>query len=110
MLGCPRKTDQLHLFESTLSRVAFALFLDSSEDIRRERLYKRASLESRRDDTVDIIQKRFHTFNDTCMAVVSYLESEGRVETIIADGDTETVYKDVVDTLQNALHDDLKRR
>ena len=102
--------DQLQLFESTLSRVAFALFLNSSEDTRRERLYKRANLESRRDDTVDVIQKRFQTFNDTCMAVVKYLEGQGRVEIIDADGDTDSVYNNVVHALQNVLHNDLKRR
>ena len=38
--------DQLQLFESTLSHFGLALSLDGLDDIRRERLYKRAILES----------------------------------------------------------------
>lgn len=102
--------NQLQLFEKPLSQVVFAWFHDSSENTRHEPLYKRANLESRGDDTVDIIQKRFQTFNETSMPVVHYLEGDGRLETIIADGDTDSAYNDVICALQKLLHDDLKRR
>ena len=78
--------DQLYLFESTVSRATFALFLDSSEDVRLQRLQQRAMIENRRDDTADTIQKRFHTFNDTCMVVVKHMYEQHRLKGVDANG------------------------
>ena len=98
-LGFPRKMDQLLLFEMTVVRAKFALFLNSSEETRLQRLLKRAMDEYRQDDTPDVVRKRFDTFNHTCMTVVKYLEGEGRLKKINAEASEEDVYADIQHTL-----------
>ena len=101
--------DQLHHFEDTIVRARFALFLDSSEKTRLHRLLKRASIGSRDDDAPEIVQKRFDTFNTTCMDVVRHLEGEGRVQRVNADASEEEVYSDIRRILIDRLHQDGKR-
>lgn len=101
--------DQLRHFEATVTRARFALFLDSSEQSRLPRLLKRASIESRDDDTPEMVEKRFQTFNGTCMDVVRYLEREGRLRRVNADAGEEEVYADVRRTLTDLLDRDGRR-
>lgn len=102
--------DQLQLFENTVARAAFALFLDSSEEIRLPRLLKRGATENRQDDTTNIVQKRFETFNNTCMLVVKNLEGEGRLKRINAEANEEEVYADIRRTLIRSLCLDVTRK
>ena len=108
--GFPRKMDQLYFFESTVSRAIFALFLDSSEDVRLLRLQQRAIIENRGDDTADIIQKRFHTFNDTCMVVVKHMCGQRRLKGVDANGDIGTIYAEIESALITSLGERLERR
>ena len=100
--------DQLQHFENTIARAAFALFLDSSEQIRLPRLLKRAAIENRQDDTPDVIQKRFHTFNETCMAVVDHLKREGKLRRVNADLGEDKVYAEIRRTFMESLHGEVK--
>lgn len=95
--------DQLQLFENTVARAAFALFLDSSEEVRLPRLLKRGAIEKRQDDALHIVKKRFETFNNTCMVVVKHLEGEGRLKRINAAANEEEVYADIQNTLIESL-------
>ena len=110
LLGFPCKIDQSQLFENTVARAAFALFLDSSEEVRLPRLLKRGATENRQDDTHHIIQKRFETFNNTCMVVVKHLEGEGRLKRITAEVNEEEVYADFQNTVIKLLCLDLTRK
>ncbi|KAL9100918.1 MAG: hypothetical protein Q9163_003778 [Psora crenata] len=108
--GFPRKIDQLQLFEATVSRARLALFLDSSEATRHLRLLKRGQMGNRNDDTSAIINKRFDTFANTCMPVVSILASENRVQIVDADKDEAEVYLDVKEVLNVILGQHLRKR
>ena len=110
LLGFPRKMDQLQLFEDTVARAAFALLLDSSEEVRLPRLLKRGALEDRQDDIPHIIQKRFETFNKTCMLVVKHLEGEGRLKRINAEASEEEVYADIQRIMIESLCLDMIRK
>lgn len=102
--------DQLHFFENTVARAAFALFLDISEEIRLPRLLKCGATENRQDDTPNIVQKRFETFNNTCMVVIKHLEGESRLKRINAEAGEEEVYADIQRTLIESLCLDLNRK
>lgn len=95
--------DHLQLSENTVGRAAFALFLDSSEEMRLSRLLKRSPTENRQDDIPDIVKKRFDIFNNICMILVKYLEDEGRLKRINAEASEGEVYADIQRTLMQSL-------
>ena len=100
--------DQLRHFEDTVARARFALFLDIPEQKRLPRILGRVSIETRDDDTPEIVQKRFDTFNSTCMDVVRQLGREGRLHLVNADASEDEVYTDMRRILTDLLHQDGK--
>ncbi|KAL8904014.1 MAG: hypothetical protein Q9207_003561 [Kuettlingeria erythrocarpa] len=108
--GFPRKMDQLLLFEDTVCTAACALYLNTSSEDRRRRLFNRAVVDGRQDDTDEIIQKRFVTFEETCMKVIEHLKREGRVEQVRGDGSMDEVYVSIQQALQTRLGDALTPR
>jgi UMP-CMP kinase len=97
--GFPRKMDQAAFFESDVCRSKCTIFLDCPEDIMNERLLKRGKTSGRADDNAESIRKRFKTFLETSLPVVTQFEKEGRVVKVSAVGSEEEVYKNLVDGL-----------
>ncbi|CAL8583263.1 bifunctional uridylate/adenylate kinase [Xanthoria parietina] len=108
--GFPRKMDQLHLFEDTVCAATCAVYLDTSSGDRRRRLINRAVTDGRQDDTDEIIQKRFVTFEETCMKVIKHLECEGRIEKVQGEGNIDEVYVAIQQALKTRLGDALASR
>lgn len=102
--------DQLLLFEDTVCAATCAVYLDASSEDRRRRLVNRGVVDGRQDDTNDIIQKRFVTFEETCVKVIRHLECEGRIEQVQGDGDIDEVYMATQEALKTRLGDALTRR
>lgn len=69
--GFPRQMDQALKFEETVCPGRFVLFFDCPEAEMQKRLLKRGETSGRADDNVESIKKRFKTFEETSMPVVS---------------------------------------
>ena len=67
--------DQALKFEEVVCPSRFTLFLDCPEATMRERLLNRGKTSGRADDNADSILKRFKTFVETSMPVVSFLRT-----------------------------------
>ncbi len=106
--GFPRKLDQLQLFEASICAASCAIFLDTRSEDRRTRLTGRAKTGKRQDDTAEIIQKRFKTFDETCMVVIDQLKSEERVITIDGNLSVEHVYVDIQKSLKESFAEALR--
>jgi len=98
--GFPRKLDQAHAFERSVCPSKFTLFFDCSEASMEKRLLQRGETSGRADDNPESIRKRFRTFVETSMPVVSEFESQGRVVKVNAERSPDEVYKDVQEKLK----------
>ncbi|KAL4781179.1 adenylate kinase-domain-containing protein [Aspergillus varians] len=91
--GFPRKLDQAVFFEETVCPSEFTLFLDCSEEVMEKRLLKRGETSGRDDDNEESIRKRFRTFVETSMPVVTEFEKQDKVISVSATGTVEEVYE-----------------
>ncbi|KAI9203007.1 adenylate kinase-domain-containing protein, partial [Polychytrium aggregatum] len=76
--GFPRALDQAHEFERTIGPCRKALFYHCTLDILEQRLLERGKTSGRDDDNIDVIRKRFATFESQSMPVIDYYESQGK--------------------------------
>jgi len=107
-VGFPRKMDQFELFESMVFPASFAVLLECSREKRLERLLKRGEWARRQDDTHEIIQKRFHTYEHVAWQVIDVLERECKLIKIDADQPVERVFEDVYLALESRLNLEVK--
>lgn len=94
--GFPRKMDQAAFFEQAVCPSTCTVFLDCPEEVMRKRLLHRGLTSGRADDNEESIVKRFRTFVETSMPVVTHFEAEDRVVKVDADKDETEVYGDIV--------------
>jgi len=97
--GFPRKMDQAVFFEQTVVPSECTIFLDCPEDVMRERLLNRGKTSGRSDDNEESIKKRFKTFVETSMPVVTHFQDEGKVVWVSAADSEGTVYENLVEAL-----------
>lgn len=83
-----------------LERPYVAVYIDAPEDVLRERLLKRASLEGRADDNTAALQERFDKFTELTAKSIEYFKSEGTLVTVNGDQSIEAVHADIVKALQ----------
>ncbi|EFQ90693.1 hypothetical protein CFE70_008328 [Pyrenophora teres f. teres 0-1] len=98
--GFPRKLDQAHAFERSVCPSKFTIFFDCSEASMEKRLLQRGETSGRADDNPESIRKRFRTFVETSMPVVTEFESQGRVVKVNAEMSPDEVYKHVQEKLK----------
>lgn len=80
------------------------------QNILQTRLLNRAKVSSRLDDGVIIMQKRFETFRQTTMPVISYYKERNKVIQVDASQDAATVYKDIQAAARDILENLAKTR
>lgn len=96
--GFPRSEGNVTSWKEILgdkANVECVLFFECPEDILTSRLLERAKTSGRNDDTIDVIRKRFVTYQNESMPIIEMYEKEGKVHKIIADRSIEEVYKEV---------------
>ncbi|KAJ3265140.1 hypothetical protein HDU77_006371 [Chytriomyces hyalinus] len=91
--GFPRQLDQAVAFEETIAQCKFVLMFDCPESVLEQRLLKRGETSGRADDNMETIKKRFRTFVDTSMPVITHFEKLGRCVKISSVPHPEEVYK-----------------
>ena len=90
--GFPRKLDQAIFFEDTVCPSQLTLFLNCPEEVMEGRLLKRGETSGRDDDNAESIRKRFRTFVETSMPVVTAFEKLDKVVSVEATGGVDEVY------------------
>ncbi|KAK4136346.1 UMP-CMP kinase [Trichocladium antarcticum] len=103
--GFPRKMDQALKFEEVVCPARLVLFYDCPEAEMERRLMERGKTSGRADDNADSIRKRFRTFVDTSMPVVTHYEAGDRVVKIDATPTPDQVYAVTQQRLKQALGD-----
>ncbi len=97
--GFPRSEENVDVWEQQIdaskATVEFILFLDCPEDTMTGRLLERGKTSGRNDDNLEVIRKRFKTFQDLSMPIVEVYEKKGMVKHVVADRSVEDVYAEV---------------
>ena len=104
--GFPRSEENVTVWDEIIAQEAtleFVLFLDCPEDVMTGRILERAKVSGRSDDNLEVIRKRFKTFRETSMPIVTMFEQKGMLKTIVADKSVDDVYVHV-----DRLFQDLK--
>jgi len=93
--GFPRAVDQAEAFEKGIKKAKKVLFFDCPEETMRERLLKRGETSGRSDDNAEAIVKRFKTFVEQSLPVITKYDKRGIVAKISAVPGPEEVYEEV---------------
>jgi len=96
--GIPRTAKQVELLKGKIDVIKIIYFTSSSDEVLAERLQKRAVIEGRADDNLEVIKKRLEIYRrDTALVLEKYPKS------IILEIDgmpsIEQVYKDMITKL-----------
>jgi len=82
-----------------VTKLEFVLFLECPEDIMTGRLLERGKTSRRNDDNLDTIRKRFVTFREESLPIITMYDGEngesGIVKHIRADRSAEDIYQEV---------------
>lgn len=98
--GFPRKMDQAISFQNQVAKGKAVLYFECPEEVMLQRLLNRGKTSGRADDNIESIKKRFKTFVDTSMPVVTYFEEKDKVLKVNCNEPVDDVYRKVVDNLK----------
>lgn len=100
--GFPRSFGNQEAWDATMSqhKVLFCLFFDCPEDVLVGRLLQRGETSGRNDDNLEVIRKRFHTYEKENLPIVDFYKQKGLLRTIGSDKSKEAVYKEVARLLE----------
>eukprot|EP00918_Siedleckia_nematoides_P099207 GHVU01217091.1.p1 GENE.GHVU01217091.1~~GHVU01217091.1.p1 ORF type:complete len:334 (-),score=39.12 GHVU01217091.1:1701-2702(-) len=95
--GFPRNEDNLQgwMQEMTDVRVQACLYMDCSEGEMERRLLNRGKSSGRIDDNIESIKKRFRTFQNETMGVISWFDSKEKVIKVNAEQTPEAVWSNI---------------
>ena len=94
--GYPRTIQQAHDLEGLLTElngsVNVVLALDVYDDELMERLLKRAQLEGRKDDTVEVISNRLNVYHSQTKPLMAHYDQQGKMKSVHGVGTIEEIF------------------
>lgn len=93
--GYPRELAQGHRFEQDVAPVHSVCYFEVSDDTMTKRLLKRAETSGRADDNEETIKKRLRTFHDLTQPVIDHYATQGKTQTIKAEGSVDEIFAQV---------------
>lgn len=101
--GFPRNQAQAEVLDEMLAsigrRLDAVLFLDLPDEIATERMLARAEIESRPDDTPDVIATRLAGYHDVTEPIVEHYRAAGTLVPLHAERTINEVYAEIQDAL-----------
>ncbi len=101
--GFPRNAAQADELDAMLAaigrRLDAILFFDLPDDVATARMLERAEIESRPDDTPEVIAKRLATYHTETEPIVEHYRVTGRVVPLHAERTIPEVYAEIQDAL-----------
>ena len=95
--GFPRNFDNLQGWQEAMDEEEFqvqgVLFYDCPENVMEERLLERGKTSGRTDDNSEAIHKRFRTYLDSTLPVITHYEQQNKVFKVDATPDPDKVFE-----------------
>lgn len=111
--GFPRNWDNVQGWEQYMSEVCVlekVIFIDCPEEELERRLMIRGQTSGRSDDNAASAKKRFMTFRQETMPIVSYYEEKGLLKRVNGDLSVAAVYNELKDVVDSFLKFDILNR
>ena len=84
-------------------KILCVLYLDCSLDICMKRLIKRSETSNRSDDEVEIIKKRFVTFQEENKPILDHMEKVSKVIKVDSSGSHEEIFNVICTEIKDLL-------
>lgn len=103
--GTPRDKSQAEYLDNFLSqnniKIDAVVLLDIPREVSLDRLVKRAAIEHRADDTLEVINERLNIYENKTLPVVEKYRQEGRLLVIDGTPDIDTIFQDICHKLDS---------
>jgi adenylate kinase family enzyme/nucleoside diphosphate kinase len=94
--GFPRTLEQAKMFEHEIATVSFAVSMDLSPDVMRQRIAARAAAAPGRvDDNPETVEKRLKVFEEQSKPVIDFYEPIGKLRRVSSEAGIDEVYAEV---------------
>jgi UMP-CMP kinase len=96
--GFPRNLENLQTWEKLMGEkveVPFILHLVCSEEVMLGRLVKRGETSGRSDDNVDSIKKRFRTYNEETLGIITHYDGLKKNRDVSSERPVEAIFADI---------------
>jgi UMP-CMP kinase len=96
--GFPRNLENLNNWEKIMGEkvdVPFILHLVCSEEVMMGRLLKRGETSMRSDDNIDIIKKRFRTYNEETLEIITHYDGLGKNRDVNSEREVKVIFEDI---------------
>jgi len=107
MDGFPRTIRQAEDFDKLLKEtsesVSLVLALDVDEEEVVKRLLKRAQLESRKDDTEEVIRNRMKVYHSQTYPLMDYYSKQGKFQSVRGVGSVDNIFEDICKTIDGSM-------
>ena len=108
--GVPRTLEQAHMMEGEgfehVININMAIYLKVEKEIVAERLYKRAQLIGRTDDSPEIIKQRIINYENLTYPVAKYFRQKGLLYKIDGMRSVEEVFGDICKVIDENLNNE----
>jgi adenylate kinase len=102
--GFPRNIAQAEALDDMLEEIdrplSIVLLLELGDDVCRERLTKRAQVEGRADDTLEVIARRLATYHEETEPVVERYLMTGKLVKVHAERSIDEVWAEIAEALE----------
>lgn len=102
--GFPRTYAQAEALDQLLAKrkttVHTMLALDVPQDELLKRLLRRAEIEGRKDDTEEVILKRFKEYESKTMPVIEFYRKQGKYHRIEGVGDMDEIFRNLSEAIE----------
>ena len=78
-----------------ITELGCIIFMDAKEEVMTQRILARAETSGRNDDNLETLHKRFVTFTNEQLPIIGIYSEKGKVKTVNALQDIDTVYADL---------------
>eukprot|EP00879_Flechtneria_rotunda_P017197 GHRR01018013.1.p1 GENE.GHRR01018013.1~~GHRR01018013.1.p1 ORF type:complete len:147 (+),score=56.23 GHRR01018013.1:558-998(+) len=101
--GFPRALDQADMFERMVKPAELVLAFDCPEEVMEQRLLKRGETSGRTDDNAETIRKRFNTFVEQSLPVITHYDQLGKCHRISAVPLPDQVFEEVQKAIEEKV-------
>ncbi|GMK55860.1 hypothetical protein CspeluHIS016_0209160 [Cutaneotrichosporon spelunceum] len=101
--GFPRKMDQALMFDQAVVDSSLVLFINTTEEVMRDRIKERSKTSGRADDNEESLKKRFVTYRETSFPVIEYYEKNGKCVDINSTPAVDEVYAQIKGVLKERM-------
>jgi UMP-CMP kinase len=108
--GFPRNADNLQGWESSMTGVCDVetmILIEVCEEELERRLLSRGKTSGRSDDNIEAAKKRFHTYKEITLPVVSHFENMNKLVRIRGEGTIDDVYSEIISAINPLFEEEL---